>query len=224
MKRTIDMQEISDGKLYVSSDMVKVDCHDCLGCSDCCHGMGTSIVLDPMDVYRMQKGTNTDFNTMVNNGFLELNMVDGLILPNLKMNPERDACSFLNDEGRCSIHLYRPGICRLFPLGRIYERDGFKYFLQIHECSCENRSKMKAEKWIGIPKIKVYEEYIFKWHQFLLECQESLKELSEDEKGIFLTYILRVFFQTPYRAGSDQEFYREWKDRMENLKSVLNME
>lgn len=34
MKRNIDLNEISDGRLYSSGDMVKADCHDCAGCSD----------------------------------------------------------------------------------------------------------------------------------------------------------------------------------------------
>ena len=33
MKRDIDIKEISDGKLYTANDMVKTDCHDCIGCS-----------------------------------------------------------------------------------------------------------------------------------------------------------------------------------------------
>ena len=47
MKREVDLNEISDGRLYSSGDMVKVDCHDCEGCSACCQGMGNSIILDP---------------------------------------------------------------------------------------------------------------------------------------------------------------------------------
>lgn len=45
MKREVDLNEISDGRLYSSGDMVKVDCHDCEGCSACCQGMGNSILL-----------------------------------------------------------------------------------------------------------------------------------------------------------------------------------
>ena len=40
MKRNVSLEEISDGKLYTSNDMVKADCGDCQGCSACCHGMG----------------------------------------------------------------------------------------------------------------------------------------------------------------------------------------
>ena len=33
MKRDIDINEISDGKLYGPNDMVKADCGDCKGCT-----------------------------------------------------------------------------------------------------------------------------------------------------------------------------------------------
>ena len=56
MKRNVDLKEISDGRLYSSGDMVRADCRDCEGCSECCRGMGSSIILDPMDVWRLQKG------------------------------------------------------------------------------------------------------------------------------------------------------------------------
>ena len=128
MKRNVDLNEISDGRLYSANDMVKVECGDCAGCSACCQNMGTSVVLDPMDIWKMQRGTGRMLEKLLKKE-LELNVVDGIILPNLRMNGTREVCSFLNEEGRCSIHPYRPGICRLFPLGRYYEKNGFHYFL-----------------------------------------------------------------------------------------------
>ena len=61
MKREISLEEISDGKLYGSGDMVKVGCDDCRGCSACCRGMGSSIVLDPYDVFRLETGLGLSF-------------------------------------------------------------------------------------------------------------------------------------------------------------------
>lgn len=53
MRREQTLEEISDGRLYDSNDMVKADCHDCEGCCDCCQGMGDSVILDPFDVHRL---------------------------------------------------------------------------------------------------------------------------------------------------------------------------
>ena len=113
MKRNIDINEISDGKLYGINDLVKAECNDCKGCSDCCRGMGTSIILDPYDVYRLIGGLHMTFEQLLG-GYAELNVVDGIILPNLKMNGKDESCMFLNEAGRCSIHSIRPGICICF--------------------------------------------------------------------------------------------------------------
>ena len=103
MKRNVDINEISDGRLYSSGDMVKADCHDCKGCSACCRGMGTSIVLDPLDVWRLKKERESDFDGLLKES-LELHMESGLILPNLRMNGPDERCAYLDKEGRCGIH------------------------------------------------------------------------------------------------------------------------
>ena len=217
MKRNIDIKEISDGKLYTANDMVKADCHDCEGCWDCCTGMGNSIVLDPMDIWRFTVNLGMDFQTLLEQ-YIELNVVDGLVLPNLKLSGDKEACGFLNEKGRCSIHTFRPGICRLFPLGRFYEENGFKYFLQVHECPKKDRSKVKIKKWLGIPNLKAYEQYIIDWHNFKKQCEQALEELEEEHKKILILLVLKTFYQTAY---SKDDFYEEFYKRLEYVRETV---
>ena len=219
MKRNIDMNEISDGKLYDINDMVKADCNDCKGCSACCQGMGQSIMLDPLDIYNLTVGLNTTFEQLLAEA-IELNVVDGVILPNLKMSGEQVSCHFLNAEGRCSIHSFRPGICRLFPLGRFYENQDFKYFLQIHECKNPNKTKVKVKKWIDTPNLQENKKYILDWHYFIDDVQEKLMHIADDElvKKIDL-FILQHFFMEPYHQAED--FYEQFNLRLEKAKKVL---
>ena len=102
MKREVDLNEISDGRLYSSGDMVKVDCHDCEGCSACCQGMGDSILLDPMDLWRLQLGKKENFDTLLAN-YLELNVVDGMVLPNLKMAGEMEDVPFMDTDRESAV-------------------------------------------------------------------------------------------------------------------------
>ena len=67
MKRNVSLEEISDGKLYQLNDMVKADCRGCEGCSKCCQGMGSSIILDPYDVYRLTTGLCKNFQKLLEN-------------------------------------------------------------------------------------------------------------------------------------------------------------
>ncbi|MDO5411423.1 MAG: YkgJ family cysteine cluster protein [Lachnospiraceae bacterium] len=220
MKRNVDIKDISDGKLYGINDMVKADCGDCRGCSACCAGMGNSIVLDPLDLYRMETGLHTDFQHLMN-GYIELNMVDGMILPNLKMAEKTEQCAFLSEEGRCRIHTLRPGICRLFPLGRIYKEEGrgFDYFLQIHECRNANRSKVKVRKWIDTPDVKRYEQFVVDWHYFLEDVTAKLKNCADEAKvKEVIMQVLTLFYVQPYAEG---DFYEQFYIRLEQAVKAL---
>ena len=220
MLRECNLDEISDGKKYSINDMVKADCDDCKGCSACCHGMGSSIVLDPLDVHRLMSHFQTRFEVLLEDK-IELNIVDGVILPNLKMNTqaEGEPCVFLDAEGRCSIHEDRPGICRIFPLGRVYEDNSFSYILQIHECQKENRSKVKVSKWIDTPDLKKNQQFITDWHYFLKAAQARLAAGGEEEliKRIAMQ-ILQYFYIEPYHTDCD--FYEQFDKRLIQMKKL----
>jgi hypothetical protein len=218
MERNIDMSEVSDGKLYGLNDMVKAGCDDCKGCSACCHGMGNSIVLDPYDIYRLTTGLNCKFEELLLDK-LDLNVVEGIILPNLKMSGTKESCAFLDNAGRCSIHNLRPGICRIFPLGRIYDHGGFQYFLQVNECRKSNRTKVKVKKWIDTPEIAKNEEFISRWHYFLKDISGKLPTLPEDKVKEINMYLLNVFFVTLYEGKRD--FYEQFEERMSGAEETL---
>ena len=219
MKRNVTLEEISDGNLYEANDMVKADCQDCKGCSDCCQGMGDTVILDPLDVHRLCAGLKKLPEELLGS-VLELGVTDGNILPHLAMKGTEERCVFLNTEGRCSIHDIRPGFCRLFPLGRYYTEDGFKYILQIHECKKKNRSKIKVKKWLDTPDLKQYEKFVLDWHNFLLDVQEVFYE-TEDETLVknLNMYVLSRFYYTP--SKEEEDFYPQFYDLMEESKNHL---
>lgn len=212
MERYVRLEEISDGRLYGPNDMVRADCGDCEGCSACCRGMGNTIVLDPLDVHRISTALGAKFEEILIDK-IDLNVVDGLILPNLRMDGEGESCVFLNSQGRCSIHDARPGICRLFPLGRYYENRSFQYFLQTNECRKENRSKIKVKKWIDTPELEKYQKFITDWHYFLKDIQEMLQKMEDDARRKEISmYILTSFYVIGYQE--DEDFYQQVQQRM----------
>lgn len=222
MEREIDLNKVTDGKCYGLNDMVRVGCGDCAGCSACCRGMGSSVVLDPLDVFRISGALGQSFEQLLVDK-LELNVVDAMILPNLRMNGEGEACIFLNSEGRCSIHPYRPGICRIFPLGRLYENGSYSYILQVDECRKENRTKVKVEHWIDTPNPKLNEKYICDWHYFLKDMGGYLKEAGDDAAARQINlYMLNTFFVMPYEK--DVDFYEQFYSRFEMLRKKFGLD
>lgn len=214
MLRNVKMEEISDGKLYEASDMVKAGCK---GCGGCCQGMGESIVLDPYDVHRLCQGLDVSFSDLMKDK-IEFDLVDGIILPHLQMKIADDRCVFLSEENRCEIHAYRPGICRLFPLGRKYEDGGFKYFLQTGECHQPSATKVKIRKWLDQPGLPAYEAYISRWHYFLKTVSKAMEADNDDNNRKEMTlYLLHKFFMEPY----PEDFYGEFENRVQTVLSMI---
>lgn len=215
MRRELDMSEISDGKLYKSNDMVRIGCNDCSNCSECCKSVGNSIILDPYDIINLERGLQMGFESLVNTGKIELRVVDGIIQPNLKI-AENGGCSFLNSEGRCTIHIFRPGFCRLYPLGRIYEKDGsFSYFYQKNECAHPNKTKVKISQWLGIDRLSEYEQYISSFHNILISLRQMLSEHPEQEQALNLRF-LQHFYLADY--GTDTDIFEELMEKISSWK------
>ena len=221
MRREVTLEEISDGRLYDANDMVKADCQDCKGCCDCCKGMGDSVILDPYDVCRLSRGLGKQSQELIGT-VLELGVSDGNILPHLMMKGKEESCVFLNEEGRCSVHAIRPGFCRLFPLGRYYTEDGFKYIIQIHECAKKNRSKIKVKKWIDTPDLRQYEKFVADWHYFLLDVQEVLYNATDVQliRNLNL-YVVNRFYMKPYEENRD--FFEQFQERLIEGKELLSL-
>jgi len=214
-----NLDEISDGKVYGLQDMVRAACNDCEGCHSCCEDMGDSIILDPLDVYLLQKKLGITVEKLIEKK-IELRMVDGLILPNMMMDEKTNCCVFLNAEGRCSIHGFRPGICRVFPLGRIYDEDGLSYFLQKDGCVKPNRSKVKVSKWLDTPELKRNQQYLIDWHDFRKRMEEVIVDTVDETTVKTITmFLLNTFFIQPYDVSAD--FYEQFYARLERIQAVL---
>lgn len=206
--------------LYGLNDMVRVDCQDCKGCADCCKGMGDTIILDPYDCWLLSQNLSKSFDELMLKE-IELTPKDGLVLPNLKMSQETGSCMFLNEEERCEIHSFRPGICRLFPLGRQYEENEIKYFLVPGECRKENRSKVKVKKWLDTPDLKRNQKFLRDWHDLKKQLlEEALKEADEQTMKNLSLFVLNHFYRKPYDTD---DFYTEFEARVSQAKAALGL-
>ena len=107
----------------------------------------------------------------------------------------------------------KDAVCRLFPLGRVYEDRSFRYFLQVHECPRENRTKVKVRRWVDTPDFKAYERFVADWHYFLKDLGEAMKDSSQETRKAVNMYMLNRFYVTPF--GEDEDFYPQFYRRLE---------
>lgn len=211
MKRNVTFEEISDGRKYKKDDLVKVSCNDCVGCSECCRVTDDTILLDPYDIYELSKGLKKNFQEMIGS-VLDFTVIDGVITPYLMKQKSTSACGFLSEAGRCTIHDFRPGFCRLFPLGRIYDEDGdFSYFIQVHECPYENKAKVKVKNWLGISNLTAYENFIKSWHMITKNLSSFAEENPEAAKSVNMRY-LNTFFVPAF--DFERDFYSQFEERI----------
>ena len=203
----------TDGKLYTLNDMVRAGCGDCQGCSACCRGMGSSVILNPLDSFLICRNLGKTFEELLD-GCFELGVENGLILPHLKMRNGDDACVFLNQEGRCKIHPFRPGICRIFPLGRSYQKDGIRYIFLVNGCRKKSRTKVKVQKWIDTPDIRENEKFLLNWHFFCTGLQKAVQQGQDGEKAKAASmYVLKTFYLEEYR--NQENFYGQFQKRLD---------
>lgn len=199
-------------------DMARIGCNDCKGCFSCCQGMGDSVVLTPYDMHVLSVQLKQPIDYLLQE-WITLSVVDGLIQPAMAMNGPEEKCHALDENGRCRIHAFRPGICRLFPLGRQYTEQGIKYFVLEGACPSLIKTKVKISKWVERPEFKEHERFLEQWHSFKKMCLAKLKD-SEDEEyhRQLMVYVLQLFFRKPYTEG---DFYKEFLERLKEAKELL---
>ena len=223
MRRDQSIGEISDGHFYTAKDMVKIGTGGCRGCSECCE-LGPVIVLDPYDIWQLQSGVGLRFEEILDQT-VELTVIDGVVLPILKLigadEETPGVCPYLDEMGRCSIHEFRPGICRLYPLGRYWQEDDFRYILQVGECLRSNGSKVKIRSWIGILGLERYEEFCRQWHALLTKIRNVGDREGADSPVVRASCLtlLQTFYFEPWDA--EQEFYPQFEERLVRCRHAL---
>ncbi len=222
--------EIRKSDLLDARDLARVACAACNGCGDCCRNMGDSIHLDPYDFYQLEKKEEKTVRQLVREhiGFHE---EDGLLLPHLNMVEagEGHQCTYLDGFGRCMIHDARPGMCRLFPLGRQYEEVGFHYFVIPGGCDMPNKSKVRIESYLEIPDLRKYESYLSEYHRLVRRLQSKVAALNKKKRGMkvevfeqnkALASKMKIDFRTTYFMldyDSNDDFYLQFVKRTQDF-------
>ena len=183
--------------------------------------VGELVVLTPFDIYEMVNYLGVEFDELLGDK-IELRQNNKILLPYLKMQDKDKRCSFLNKENRCMIHSKRPNICRLFPLGRAYQDDDFKYFLQVGNCPKEDLKDVKVKSWIGIENYDENKRFILEWYKFIKALTFRLKFVRDEEE---IKAINKTLLEGCYRIKikEDEDFYSVFLKDLPNIKNSLGI-
>lgn len=217
----------------------------CDQCGRCCTG-GTieTILFKPYDIYKLSKGLNKNPIDIVNS-YGDLYIGEGSGFPIVRLDGKLTfdfqegplmVCPFREelDDGRkiCGVHNFKPGSCRLFPLGRVSAHnketgkpEGVHYFLQ--EVNCGEKGEIHTIKdWIGDPKneeeILIEESNIIsgicdyinlpELRDLAIEYPQTRKSIEAIHSAIFGMYYVN------YKL--DEDFLTQFKYNGEKIKEM----
>lgn len=187
---------LRDEELMSADDEAELESSDCIGCTNCCRELSAAITLDAWDMALLKEGLGLTFDELVQKGFVSFIEEGKALVPIFGNKPDKKECVFLGDDGRCSIHPYRAGICRMYPLARLWRADGrFSYYLQKGECEHRKREKTLIANWLGYPDTEKYESTIRAYHLALKDYREAcaLARSEEELKQIREAFISEYF-------------------------------
>lgn len=99
------------------------------------------------------------------------------------------------------------------------------------------RYKVRINKWLGIPDLPHYENFVSEWHYYIRDIKERIAEYSQSAEGTdpagqdadespnqsyirqLNLFILKVFYETPFDPNRD--FYEQFDLRLQEAKTVL---
>ena len=143
----------------------------CSGCGKCCRER-EDIILSPLDIFKMAKHLD-----MSNEDFIKTycEWYEGSMskIPVVRLKPReyRKTCP-LNDKGRCRVHVQKPAVCALFPLGRMTKENTeeqtkeFFYFIQPIKCG-NKRQTQTVQQWLEEFNMQDEEHVIIMWHDYI---------------------------------------------------------
>lgn len=185
-------------RLLSAEDYADIECSDCIGCEKCCcRDLTERVTLDAFDIKLLSKGLGKSFDELVNDGQIEIVEVNAVPVPAFANKAEKGECVFLSGEGRCTVHPYRAGICRMYPLARLWQENGnFAYYLQQDECTHRTVKSTKVSDWLGYGDYKAYEQAVKKYHAELKEYRIEYYREADPEKKRKIT---EDFFDRNFR-------------------------
>lgn len=211
--------------------------NECVQCGNCCRNRD-DILLTPYDLFHMVRGTGKSIKeVIVKYGDCYIGDSSHLPLVRLKYREEPDGtttCYFLGRrDGKhyCRIHDNKPGVCRIFPLGKFLGRDltkegtpdfAPKYFCQEYSPMdpCPGRKlamksdiRKKVVDWVGgAEKKRLSDRYSETFNRFLEDYNKTLDFKKLDKRwdpltqSFFFALVGAKIYEDYDFTVSDEEF------------------
>ena len=212
-------EEIENLKLLGFYDTFEFTCK---ACGKCCKKR-TDLILTPYDIFRIAGYLGRSALEILAR-YCEVYEGRQSHIPIVRVLPVPPSltCPFLRNN-KCSVNEKKPGVCRVYPLARIYKNDsdGSRYYLNGASCKHEPKT-ITVKEWIGdfaseeAEQVgKVWSEIIHNVHHTIQS--QKLKELPEVWKRVFDS-MFDAFYA---KYDIQQPFIPQLERNYEELKKIM---
>ena len=137
----------------------------------------------------------------------------------LKVAGPKDACIFLTDDNRCSIHEANPRACRMYPfVADPSEGDGFRYLVSREYLHHFKGPGVHVRNWLKRYFIVEDREFLRADMGAAREIAALLRQIPETEKATALLHFMRCKY-TEYDL--DRPFMEQYLRNNEKLLTIL---
>lgn len=224
----------------------------CDQCGKCCRNRG-DILLSPLDLYNLVNATGKPVMEIVDRyGDCYVGSSTHLPIVSLKFREEIDGsstCYFLGRrDGKfyCRVHEHKPGVCRIYPLGKVGKFDKDKredstnkveYFLQEDSpkgfCAGLDRAKsenikQKVVEWVGGGERKrISDRYTQIFNEFSAKFSERLNPSVLDKTsihyGIFYAIVSSMMYSDYDFSVTPDDFLTQMTANMELILQLTDL-
>lgn len=196
----------------------------CSACGACCKNVRDSIVLEPLDAFRiirekMKNGCTDSADDILWNMAELKELSRGFNVFVLRTVNDSGVCGMLKDN-RCAIYSVRPRTCRLYPFTAepCPEERRIKWYLCTEQSHHFGTGTVTAREWQRKNVSREDEEYLYEECRVLPELGEIMRKVSESnlQRAEQLTVVYRYL-----AYDFSQPFMPQFKDNMLFLKSLL---
>lgn len=208
----------------------------CTECGKCCINR-EDILLTPRDLFNASKSLDMTPPAFVHE-YCECYIGQDSRLPIVRLQPRGSIkrCPLLKDR-RCRIHLAKPAVCAMFPIGRAVALDktsgnssaissGHVQYI-INPIDCGDKSETHTvREWLTAFGIPVEDEYFLKWQGFIVEVSMFIREAEEKLSDELLDTLWKMIYVHAYLDyDSESDFMPQFERNTEDLlKAIRKLE
>lgn len=212
---------MTDVRAVALSEKVLFHCRLCGGC---CRYVKDSIMLEPIDGYRLARylreqgepvsGTEDVLANYAHASWLE----DRFPIFLLNTVGPMDVCVFLK-EGRCSVYEARPHVCRVYPFSVAPGERGrdFRYFLCTEKPHHFTDGMVTVKNWLSENFVRETKEALKADYDALPILSRNILAMGEEE---FQSQLFQFLYYRYYNYELDKPFLPQFLSNLEQLKKL----